>query len=143
MPAPGAASSRLLRMPAPAVLADEAVLLEAGQHAVEVVLLDAHLLGHLGDRDPGPGTHELERLTGTCPAPAGTAAAPGAAGSTTCRAWARRRGAPRRGDAVERRRRRLEPLVLLHQRLQLLEALADLALLLVEEIRHSDPFSAG
>ena len=47
----GAALGRVLREPAAALLAHLPVLLEAGEDAVEVVLLDAHLLGHLGDGD--------------------------------------------------------------------------------------------
>src|SRR3954469_15417310 len=72
---------RLERVPAAAVLADEAVLLERRQDAVEVVLLDAHRLGHLGDRDAGACAHELERLLGARaaaarpPAPAARATA--------------------------------------------------------------------
>ena len=49
-------------MPAPALLADEALLLEAGEHAVEVVLLDAHLLGDLRDGDAGVRRDQLQRL---------------------------------------------------------------------------------
>ena len=63
---------------------------EAGQHAVEVVLLDAHLLGDLGDRDAGAGAHELERLLG---AGAAAARAPATPGAAAC-ARPRRRAAP-------------------------------------------------
>src|SRR3954447_4632246 len=80
---------RLERVPAAAVLADEAVLLQRGQDAVEVVLLDAHRLGHLGDRDAGAGPHELERLLRARPAAArapAPAARPTTAGSAPSRA---------------------------------------------------------
>jgi hypothetical protein len=50
------------RMPAATVLADLLFLLQAWQYAVEVVLLDAHLGGQLGDRDAGLPGHEGKRL---------------------------------------------------------------------------------
>ena len=79
-------------VPAAALLGDQAVLGQAGQHAVEVVLLDPHRLGELGDRDPGPRAHELERLLGARAAAARAAAAcrcpsPRLAGRAPARAW--------------------------------------------------------
>src|SRR5665213_3277951 len=50
-------------MPAAALLLQFPFLLETGQDAVEVVLLDAHLGGQLGDGDAGLSLHERERLT--------------------------------------------------------------------------------
>src|SRR4051812_49593307 len=58
----GSGRRTLHRVPAPAFLADEPLLLEAGEHPIEVVLLDAHLLGDLGDRDAGVVLHQLHRL---------------------------------------------------------------------------------
>ena len=49
-------------MPAAPLLAHLAVALEAGEDAVQVVLLDAHALGELGDGDPRLRADELERL---------------------------------------------------------------------------------
>ena len=94
----------VLGVPAAALLGDEAVLGEARQHAVEVVLLDLHRLGELGDGDAGLLAHERQRLLG---ARAGAARAPALAGAR------RRAGGPaaalapgRRGGARRRSRRR-------------------------------------
>ena len=57
---------------------------EAGEHAVEVVLLDPHGLGHLGDRDAGARADELEGLL--------RARARARAGARGRRRSARRRG---------------------------------------------------
>src|SRR3954470_16979103 len=91
------------RVPAAAVLADEAVLLQRGQHAVEVVLLDPHRLGHLGDRDAGARADELERLLGARAAAAGPSAPPAAGAAAAAaapaapgRAAARPAGTPGR-----------------------------------------------
>src|SRR3954468_1833983 len=107
-------------MPAAPLLADEAVLLERRQDAVEVVLLDAHRLGHLGDRDAGALADELERLLRARAAPTRTpapaaAAARAAAGRPAARGASAPRRAARAGsggralaaDAVERGGRRL------------------------------------
>src|SRR3954469_12414970 len=143
---------RLERVPAAAVLADEAVLLKRRQDPVEVVLLDAHRLGHLGDRDAGALAHELERLLGARaaaarpPAPA-AAAARGAAGRTAARAApaaCRRASATARGggrtgtaaDAVERAGRRFEAVIFVNEGPKLLQARVDLTLLLFQEIGH-------
>src|SRR3954465_15383237 len=100
-------------MPAAALLADPPVLLQARQDAVQVVLLDAHLLGHLGDRDAWARPDELERLLGACAAaarPAAPAATVGARGALAAGGpagaapAARGRAAalgPAGGDAVE------------------------------------------
>src|SRR5688572_1069928 len=130
-------------MPAAPLLADESVLLQRGEHAVEVVLLDAHRLGHLGDADPGAAAHELERLLGTrsrslwTPAPAGAFRCPGLRSRTrTGRAAAPRGRGGRRSDARERRSRGLEPVILVDERLQLLEPLTDLPSFVIEKIGH-------
>src|ERR1700679_2427116 len=52
-------------MPAAALLLYLLFLLETREDAVQVVLLDAHLGGELGDRDPGLATDELQGLSGT------------------------------------------------------------------------------
>src|SRR3954468_10459778 len=140
-------------MPAAPLLADEAVLLERRQDAVEVVLLDAHRLGHLGDRDAGARAHELERLLGaraaaarppapTARATAGraprraAAAGAGAAGAPGRRPAARARGRPPAADAVERGGRRLEAVIFVNEGAKLLQARVDLTLLLFQEIGH-------
>jgi hypothetical protein len=53
-----------LGMPASAFLGDLPFLFERREHAVQVVLLDAHLCGQLGDRDPGLSLHERVGLRG-------------------------------------------------------------------------------
>src|SRR3954454_18516028 len=88
---------RIHRLPAPALLADQALLLERREHPVEVVLLDAHLLGDLGDRDAGLGPHRVQRLlaarAGTARAPATpVATARRSAGARAARTTGRRRG---------------------------------------------------
>ena len=57
----------------------------AREHAVQVVLLDPHRLGDLGDRDARARAHELERLLG-----AGAAPRAGARAAPRWRAWRRR-----------------------------------------------------
>ena len=139
-------SCGLRALPAAAVLDDEAIGGEAGQHAVQVVLLDAHLLGDLGDRDPGVGGDELERLLGARAAALRTAAAlavrsaasawrglGGGVGGVAVSAAAGRRRAGGGGETVERRCGGFEPRVLVDQRLELLQALADLAALLIKK----------
>src|ERR1700693_499034 len=136
-----------LGVPATAFLRDLAFLLEAGEHPVEVVLLDAHLRSELRDRDAGLALHEGESLG----RPRATAfAAPGttASGRTTgfagrfrggsrCRfsfgaadraARTPRTAAPRssrRGGraphAVERGGRSFQATVLVYKRLQLFQ----------------------
>ena len=51
-----------LGVPAAALLLYLFFLLQAREHAVEVVLLDTHLGGQLGDRDAGLSLHERQRL---------------------------------------------------------------------------------
>ncbi len=53
-------------VPASALLLDLLFLLETREYAVQVVLLDTHLGGQLGDRDPWLSTDELQGLRGTC-----------------------------------------------------------------------------
>src|SRR3954447_13982437 len=147
---------RLERVPAAALLADEAVLLERGQDAVQVVLLDAHRLGHLGDGDAGARPHQLERLLGAraaaarpaAPAAAAPAAARAAGGAAGCAgpagrapaagggAAARRTGGPPAAHAVERGGRRLEAVKFVDEGAKLLQARVDLTLLLLQEIGH-------
>src|SRR5665213_4555633 len=67
-----------LGVPAAAFLLYLCFLLESGQHAVEVVLLDAHLGGKLGDADAGLALHERQRLGGAC------AGAFATSGATAC-----------------------------------------------------------
>src|SRR5687768_8652228 len=153
----------LLGMPAAPVLLDEPVVGQPGEDPVEVVLLDAHLLGDLRDRDPGLGADERERLGATgaraLRPPTATAAAAVALGALgrglrTRTARGRRACAPGgsapegvRRDAVERRRGGLETLILIDERLEFLQPRADLASLLVQEVchyvspfRHSDNY---
>src|SRR5438105_12276079 len=52
-------------MPAAAALTDLAFLLQARQYAVEVVLLDSHLRGELGNGDAGLPFYEGQCLCGT------------------------------------------------------------------------------
>ena len=105
---------------------------EAGHHAVEVVLLDAHRLGELGDGDARAGLHQLERLDG---ASARSLRAPAAAGAAALRAGlagAARGGRGGRGswarsaDSGERLLGGLEAVVLVDQRSQLLQPRRDL-----------------
>ena len=132
-------------MPAAAGLDDLALLGEAGHHAVEVVLLDPHRLGELGDGDARAGAHQLERLQRRgCREPLGRPRRAGAGAPTRSRARAARGAAARRRAAAgvppltpaERALGRLEPLVLLHERLELLQPRLDLLALLLEEVRH-------
>ena len=51
-------------MPAATRLRHLALVRQAGHHAVQVVLLDAHRLGELRDGDAGAGLHQVERLDG-------------------------------------------------------------------------------
>src|SRR3954454_22554436 len=101
-----------LRVPAPALLADETVLLEAGEHPVQVVLLDPHLLRELGDGDAGLRADQVEGLVG---ARAGALGAPALARAATAalgRGAARRRG----GGGAECAQRTVQALVLLERR---------------------------
>jgi hypothetical protein len=50
--------SSALRVPAATFLLQLPFLLQAGEHPVEVVLLDPHLRGQLGDRDARCSPHE-------------------------------------------------------------------------------------
>src|SRR6202035_4132256 len=124
------AVSSALGVPAPVALDDLAVLLEAGQDPVEVVLLDTHLRRDLGDRDARLGLDELEGLkrpragAARAPAPAGAGrlARPccGTGGGAPAPRGARRGACRRRtGKPGERRRRRLELAVLVDQWLEL------------------------
>src|SRR3954451_9040419 len=84
-------------MPATPALRHLALLGEAGHHAVEVVLLDPHRVGELGDGDPGAGLDEVERLVGAGAAAARAAAATAAralraGGARTARSGRRRGG---------------------------------------------------
>src|SRR5205807_10470813 len=132
----------LTGVPAAPVLADLAVALESGEDAVQVVLLDAHLVGELGDGDPGRGLDEVERLRGAragaprAPAPA----RPGRGGGGGAPAPAARRGARRarrpRARSVQRAQRLLETLVLVDRGLEVLQPRCDLLLFLFQEICH-------
>jgi hypothetical protein len=77
----GCDSQLAFRVPAAAFLLQPAFLLQAREDAVEVVLLDTHLCGELGDRDTGLALDERQCLGGTATAAFGT--------STTCFAFAR------------------------------------------------------
>src|SRR3954452_20327154 len=81
-------SGRFVDVPATPRLRDLALLREAGHDAVEVVLLDPHRLGELGDGDPGAGLDEVERLVGARAAAARPAAAARARGLGAARARA-------------------------------------------------------
>jgi hypothetical protein len=63
-------------VPAAAFLCHLAFLLQPWQHAIQVVLLDAHLRRQLGDGDTGLALDERKRLGGACPTAFAT---PGAA----------------------------------------------------------------
>jgi hypothetical protein len=52
-------------MPAASLLLDLLFLLETGKHSIQVVLLDPHLGGQLGDRDAGLSSDERQGLGGT------------------------------------------------------------------------------
>src|ERR1044072_5367199 len=105
-------------MPAATVLGHEAVLGQAREHPEQVVLLDAHLLGELGDRDPRALLDEGERLRAARTAGPGTATTPASArAAALCARPGRTRGPARllgRRDAVKRGRRPLETPVTLH-----------------------------
>jgi hypothetical protein len=76
-------------VPTPTLLLNLLFLLEAREHSVQVVLLDAHLGGQLGDGDTGLSGYELQGLGGT------GAAALTTAGATTgrrCSGCSRSRG---------------------------------------------------
>ena len=139
---------RSFGVPAAALLAHLArPAASAGEHAVEVVLLDAHRLGDLGDRDAGARAHELERLLGAraaaarAPAPAGAATRGAAArGAARARAGATARRALRlTGHALEGRLRGLQPVILVDQGLQLAQPAGDLPALLIQKVRHRPP----
>src|ERR1044071_392668 len=110
------------RVPAAPLLADEAVLLQAGKHPVKVVLLDAHLLCNLRDGDSGIALDELQRLLAARPRAARAATATVARsvrrGSTGGGSGTTRAGGGQRGiaaDAVERGDRRFQAVELVHQ----------------------------
>src|SRR5947207_11716457 len=86
-----------LRVPAAPALCDLAFTFQAGKNAVEVVLLDPHLRGQLGDRDARLPFHEGERFDCAGPAPftASSAAASRCAGRFAF--GFRRSPRPRRG----------------------------------------------
>src|SRR3954470_15767678 len=130
-------------MPAPALLADLALLLEAGEHPIEVVLLDAHLLGDLGDGDARVAADEVQGLLAArarAPRPAALAVARRRPAAARRRAPATGRAGRRalRADAVQRRDRGLQTMELVHQWTQLLQTLLHLAPLFVQEIRHEE-----
>src|SRR4051794_24097925 len=138
----GVPSGRLAGVPPTPGLRDLAVLGEAGHDSVEVVLLDPHRLGELGDGDPGAGLDEVERLVGAGAAAARAAAAAAAralraAGARAARSGRRRGGAAVGADAGQRLLGRLQALVFLHERTQLLETLRDLLALFLKEVGHS------
>src|SRR4051812_37951883 len=123
-------SGRFVDVPATPRLRDLALLREAGHDAVEVVLLDPHRVGELGDGDPGAGLDEVERLVGAGAAAARAAAAGAAralraAGARAPRSGRRGRGLAVVADAGQRLLGCLQALVLLHERTQLLETLRD------------------
>src|SRR4051812_2869245 len=132
-------------MPAAAFLLDEPVLGQAGKDAVQVVLLDAHLLGDLGNRDPGVALDQRERLGAPRAAALRAPAAAGAgAGAAFAPGRAHARGAPAGAAgaaavraagvyAVERGGGGLEPLVLVDERPQLLQPRVDLISFLIKE----------
>lgn len=143
-------------VPAPPLLAHLALALKPGQHAVEVVLLDPHLLGDLGDGDAGSALHELERLVST-----GARATRPAAPATGRTRGVTGRPRLRRVRVVLPSARRtlrldvapavalqdlvglLELVVLLDERLELLEPLGDLSLRLLQEVRQVSLLSFG
>ena len=74
--------------------------------AVEVVLLDAHRLGDLGDGDARARAHQLERLLGARAAARGRPRRPVPERQSPRGAWRGGARARRRGTAAVRRRRR-------------------------------------
>ena len=92
--------------PALTVALDLAFLLQLGQHAIEVIRFDPHLLGDLRDRDPGRALHELERLVGARGAAAAATRTPRPTGGggrrrsagAACRCSARAPGPTSRAD---------------------------------------------
>src|SRR3954464_8509053 len=92
----------LTQVPTAAGLDDLALFGEAGQHAVQVVLLNPHGLRHLGDGDAGTVAHQVKCLvragSRAARTPATAAAATGgtAGGSATSRTL-RGRGSRRGG----------------------------------------------
>jgi len=150
-----------LRVPAAPLLGHLVFLLQAREHAVEVVLLDAHLRGQLGNRDTRLTLHEGERLgraRAAAFAPARASTTGGTAGfarrfrrGSGCRRCFRAadraprtprsatpgsRGGGRALHAVERGGRCLQATVLVYERLQLFEPVCDLSALLVKEVGH-------
>ena len=97
-----------------------------GHYAVEVVGLDAHRVGQLGDGDAGLCAHQLLCLERPLAAAARAAAAAGARAPAPAVAAGRAARGARRArvptHAGECGGRLLEPLVLVDQRLQLLQA---------------------
>src|SRR3954464_1880368 len=144
----------LTQVPTAAGLDDLALFGEAGQHAVQVVLLNPHGLRHLGDGDAGTVAHQVKCLVGAGSGAARTPATPAAAtglratgGSATrgtLRGRCRRRGggggagaaATAPAEARERLVGSLQLTVLIHERLELLQPRLDLLLLFVEEPSH-------
>src|SRR4051794_18149380 len=77
----GRARLRLAGVPPTATLGDLALFGEGGHDAIQVVLLDPHRLGELGDRDAGARFDELQRLHGAGAAATRAAAPAGARGA--------------------------------------------------------------
>jgi hypothetical protein len=126
------------REPAAAALADLAVTFQRRQHAVEVVLLDAHRRGDLTCRDAGPSLHKLERLQRACATAPRTPTTPRACARCRCTTttpatscWARCARKPRKGCL-----RCLELTVLVNQRLELPQPCGNLLPLGVQKITH-------
>ena len=149
--------------PATTFLEDLAFLLQAGEHAIEVVLLDSHLRGQLGDGNARLLLDQRQRLcralasalAPTCASPfgagclrarcfgrgSGTCACPGATRTPGPAATCRRpagvpRGRRRRPstNAVQRLSGGLKALVLVRQRLELGQPIGDLLALLVKKV---------
>src|SRR5687767_4961681 len=114
-------------MPALVALDDLSLRFEGGHHAVEVVGVNAHRLRELPDGDSGTRPHELQRLLRPRPAAARAPAPTPARGSLASAAIA---------DAGQRRGGLLEPVVLVHERAQLLQPRLDLSALLVKKVSH-------
>jgi hypothetical protein len=156
-------------MKAPASLRDLAFLLQAGQHAVEIVLLDAHPRGQLRDRDArlcgderqGLGSAGAAALAtpgmatgcgrsssgggGRCEAPCGgcpTSPRP----ARTARPTADWRSARTRGRPTDARQCRgggLQSVVLVDEWLELDQPVVYLSALLVKKISHRSIPSRG
>src|SRR6266566_2186928 len=157
-----------LGVPAATALVDLPFLFKTRQHAVQVVLLDAHLRRQLGDRDPGLALHEGESLG--CPrataftAPraasarrparffasrfsgrSGGAGGFGARARATRPSWtttarSRARGA-RAAQAGQRGSCGFETVELIHGGLELPQSIGDLSALVVKEVVHDSSSS--